>query len=176
MTSDARLVRLARLGRAVRVGLVGCCKKKLTTPGEHRAEELYQGNFFRKALPLARVLYDEVWILSALHGLVAPDQRLEAYEQELPTSHQARAAWGRAVLKSLADAYPAIPLHLVFLAGAPYVEGVTGYDASSRRYRFGNNIKLHEHGWTWEHPLAGCDRAARYRWFADQARGRVRPS
>jgi hypothetical protein len=60
--------RFSRLGRPVRVGLVGCSATKRV--GIHKARDLYLGAFFRRSLPLATRSCDEVWILSALYGLL----------------------------------------------------------------------------------------------------------
>jgi hypothetical protein len=61
-----------------------------------------------------------------------------------------------------------LPLHLVILAGALYVEGLTGYEARTGRCVSVNAHRLERLGWSYETPLEGLDRPARFRWFAAQ--------
>jgi hypothetical protein len=160
---QARLGRLRRLGRRVVVGLVACSKSK--RQGVHPARGLYTGAFFREALLISEDVHDETWILSARHGLVALDRELVAYDEELPGRRRDRVVWEIDVLSSVANAYLDLPLHLVFLAGAPYVEGVTGIDQRSERWASFNALAIERSGWTYETPLRGLDRRDRWRWF-----------
>ena len=163
----AHLTRLRALGRPVRVGLVGCSEKK-HREGIHPARELYRGNFFRRSLPIAEATCDEVWILSARHGLVALEQSLTYYNEPIATRRKDREHWGAGVFTSLANGYLDLPLHLVILAGALYVEGLTGYDARTGRCVSFNAHHLERLRWSYETPLEGLDRSARFRWFAAQ--------
>ena len=172
VAAAARLARLRLLGRHVRVGLVGCSATK--RPGTHPARELYIGAFFRRALPIAEKTCDEAWILSARYGLVALDHELPAYNEVLSGRQKDRGWWGGSVLTSLANAYEDLPVHLVFFAGAPYVEGVTGVDPRTGRWTSFNAMTLERNGWTYETPLRGLDRADRFRWF-DTNRNRASP-
>jgi hypothetical protein len=166
-TAAARLTRLRALGRPVHVGLVGCSDKK-HREGVHPARELYRGNFFRRSLPIAQATCDEVWILSALHGLVALERPLTYYNEPIPSRRKDRAYWGAVALTSLANSYLDLPLHLVILAGALYVEGLTGYEARTGRWVSFNAQRLERLGWSYETPLEGLDRPARFRWFVAQ--------
>jgi hypothetical protein len=160
---QARLDGLRVLGRPVRVGLVGCSASK--REGIHKARDLYLGAFFRHALPIALGSCDEVWILSARHGLLHLEHATASYDEQLPTRQRDRGFWGNGVLSSLHNAYPHLPVHLVFYAGAPYVEGITGLDPRTGRSANLNWIALGRAGWTYETPLRGLDRPARFAWF-----------
>lgn len=159
----ARMVRLRELGRRVRVALVGCSRSK--REGVHPARALYTGALFRRAVTTAESTCDETWILSARHGLVALERELSSYDEELSTRRKDRALWGAHVLTALSNAYLELPLHLVFLAGGPYVEGVTGVDQRSGRFVSFNAFRIDRDGWTYEAPLRGLDRPARWAWF-----------
>ena len=141
----------------------------------HRARTLYTGAFFRRALAVAEATCDESWVLSARHGLVALDRELVTYDEQLSGRRTERAIWGGGVLTSLVNSYRNLPLHLVFLAGAPYVEGVTGYDQRSDVWVSFNAQHLQRLAWTWEAPLRGLARPARWSWFASQARTAAAP-
>jgi cytoplasmic iron level regulating protein YaaA (DUF328/UPF0246 family) len=57
--------------------LISRSKTKLSTPA--KARELYTGQLFKKAVAWAQ-RHDYQWfIVSALHGLVTPDQQLDPY-------------------------------------------------------------------------------------------------
>ena len=75
-----RLDRLATLGRAVRVGLVGCAKQKRA--GTHLARDLYTSRSSASRRVAERTC-DEVFILSALHELVDLAQPLRSYDRRL---------------------------------------------------------------------------------------------
>lgn len=64
-----------------RVGLVACGATKL--PYRAAARDLYRGGLFQKSAALAERTCAQWFILSAKHGLVAPDTMLEPYEQQL---------------------------------------------------------------------------------------------
>lgn len=63
------------------IGLVGCAAAKLARPAP--ARELYTSQLFRKAAAYAELHSDRWYILSALHGLVAPSTVLEPYNVKL---------------------------------------------------------------------------------------------
>ena len=65
-----------------RVVLVACAKSKVSQPAA--AKDLYSSARFRKARAYAEKLGDPWFILSAEHGLVAPDEWLAPYERYLP--------------------------------------------------------------------------------------------
>ncbi len=62
----------------VRVALVACSASKLDRPAP--ARELYTGTAFRLAVAYAEVCGAAWYVLSAKHGVVAPDEVLEPYD------------------------------------------------------------------------------------------------
>jgi hypothetical protein len=160
---EARYLRLAALGRRVRVGLVGCSAKKQL--GVHPARVLYTGQFFRRALPIAEATSDETWILSARFGLVPLAAQVPCYDEALSSRRTERAAWGAGVITALGDAYPGLPLELVFHAGGPYVEGVTGLSQTTGHWVSFNADHFSSGLWTYSRPLHGLDRKGRWEWF-----------
>ena len=113
-------------GRAADVVLIGCVKTKLSHGA--RAKDLYTSDYFRKMRTYAEASGRPWFILSAEHGLIAPDEWLEPYERYLPdTSHVYRMAWGEKVAVQLAKAVgPLMNLVVEVHAGAAYVESVEG--------------------------------------------------
>ena len=74
------------------IALVACSKKKAAGPLP--AEELYAPSaLFSKSRAYALAHADRWLILSARHGLVAPDQELEPYDQRLGTTRTEREIW-----------------------------------------------------------------------------------
>jgi len=102
------------------VALVSCVGKKADSAV--RAADLYQSPWFLKARRYAEAGHDRWWVLSALHGLVAPDEIVAPYEKTLNRLPAAdRRAWASGVLHQLDDElHPAS--RVVFLAGLRYRE------------------------------------------------------
>ena len=82
------------------VCLVGCVKSKRTTPA--CAADLYTSALFRKCRRLAELRSDRWYILSAKHGLVAPDVMIAPYDDTLKCMAAAtRRTWSQKVLCKL---------------------------------------------------------------------------
>lgn len=145
-----RLAMYRELGRAVRVGLVGCAKSK---DGSARpARELYASRLFRSSLLYAERTTDETYIVSAFHGLVQPDDILAPYDHALSeTGKRARLAWGVRVVDALAARLPGLLPELVILAGHAYAFPIQSY-AKVR-------------GWTTDTPLARLAVGERLAWL-----------
>ena len=99
---------LTQLGKACthleqtsrRIGLVGCVKDKAATA--RPARDLYLSSLFRGRRRYVEHSCDEWWILSALHGLVDPDEMLEPYDVALKdASRSAKREWSVAVLRAI---------------------------------------------------------------------------
>ena len=103
-----------------RVGLVACAASKLAAAAP--ARHLYTSQLFRKASTYAARNTDLWFILSAEHGLVAPDTVLEPYDTRLGTKGAPPiAVWAERVNRQLAGALVGVTdPHLVVLAGAQY--------------------------------------------------------
>jgi hypothetical protein len=81
--------------------LVTCVKEKLKRPAE--ARDLYVSSLFQKQRAYAEACRVPWFILSAEHGLVAPDEWLAPYERYLPhTPPTYRKTWGHWVVERLA--------------------------------------------------------------------------
>lgn len=88
--------------RGVDVVLVGCVKSKLTHAVP--AKDLYISPLFRKERAYAEAAGERWFILSAEHGLVAPDEILQPYELRLSTTPASyRQQWGVNVVQQLQD-------------------------------------------------------------------------
>lgn len=109
-----------------RVLLLGCVKGKGPRPAP--ARDLYTSDLFRKRRTYAETSGHPWFILSALHGLVHPDDVLEPYDLALAKQSAAfRDRWGRQVVDALRDrlgslAGTSFEVH----AGAPYADAVRG--------------------------------------------------
>src|SRR5680860_82227 len=80
--------------------LVACVKAKAAAPAA--ARDLYVSPLFRKERDYAERSGVPWFILSAEHGLVAPDEWLAPYERYLPdTPRSFRSAWGHWVAERL---------------------------------------------------------------------------
>jgi hypothetical protein len=112
--AECRVLRSILPGRRpTRIALVGCGKEKLSTPAP--ARELYTGSLFAMARRFAETTCDRWFVLSAEHGLVAPETELAPYEAKLAGD----SAWSFRVAAQLAKSVPA-DATLVLLAGEAY--------------------------------------------------------
>lgn len=139
----------------MRIGLVGCGKKKLDRAAP--ARELYTGPLFRAALRYAEAMCDRVFVLSAKHGLLDIDTVVEPYDLRLPgLSKEDRRAWssfvaGQLVGEALCDPDP---IEVVALAGRDYCAALSLPD-----------------GWTLTEPLFGLQVGERLRWLTHHTPG-----
>jgi len=83
-----------------KIALVSCASRKIGF--ETTAETLYSSDLFRKASRLAEKRFDHWYILSAKHGLLAPQELVEPYDETLnKMSIEERKAWAEKVSGSL---------------------------------------------------------------------------
>jgi hypothetical protein len=112
--------------------LISCSKTK----GDYRgpAKDLYRSPLFSKSRKLAEMQGFSYSILSAKHGLVAPDEMIDPYDQTLkgaPKSY--RVEWGRQVADSIKNTLSHRDM-LIFLAGNDYFDPLKEFlDASQWR-------------------------------------------
>lgn len=100
--------------------LIPCAATK--QPGRHQAKDLYVSDLFKKARAYAEQKADQYFILSAKHGLLEPDDELNAYEKTLnKMSRAARSAWSSEVFADLRLIIGAGD-HVIILAGEKYRE------------------------------------------------------
>lgn len=102
--------------------LISCVKSKKKESA--RAEELYISDWFRKALQYARTLNpDNIFVLSAEHGLLSLGDVIEPYEKTLNTMGvSARRVWAADVLCRLQGLTDLKKDCFVILAGEKYRE------------------------------------------------------
>lgn len=141
----------------MRYYLVGCGKAKRAE--QSAARELYVGNLFRAARAYVEAQESRPWwwVLSARHGLVKPDQRLEPYEQTMPTTVTGQRRWASVVLTQLEQQLGRAALaeaELVLLAGSRYTDGLRGL--------------LEACGVAVLEPLRGLELGERLSWFKRQ--------
>ncbi|SUF09238.1 MULTISPECIES: DUF6884 domain-containing protein [Rhodococcus] len=131
--------------------LVTCVKSKREAPSA--AKDLYVSPLFTKQRAYAEQTGRPWFILSAEHGLVAPDDWLAPYERYLPDTPPAyRAAWGRWVAERLELLTGPLQDRVVEIhAGATYLDALAPH--------------LHAKGASIRTPLAGLSMGHRLSWY-----------
>ena len=118
--------------------LVGCVKSK--RPARGAAKDLYSSPLWRCRRAYAESLGCPWYILSAQHGLLDPEKRIDPYDlalKDLPA--KARWTWSARVIDALKSRVPSLRDKLIEIhAGATYVtygleEGLRDARASVRR-------------------------------------------
>lgn len=158
-------VTLVESGVPKNVALVGCGKAKLSTTEKVHAHELYVGNPFRLSCTYATATADDVHILSALHGLLSPWDRIAPYEFSMTKMFVSeQRQWGLRVVRALKALYPLTRLRITFLAGRHYIRPIVGaLTEQDRQY------------WTFDDPLMGLDLFQRNRWLKKKLDALVGP-
>jgi len=110
-----------------RVALVACCKAK-RPDAALPARDLYIGQLFRNAAAYCDVAYPgRWWILSARHGLLAPDDVIRPYDATLLTmTPLERTTWNEKVAAQLRAKFPLGTFFDVF-AGNLYADCLAGF-------------------------------------------------
>ena len=112
--------------RRKRVALIGCGKQKAERTCA--ASEMYRSALFRAAWRWASLHCDQVFILSAKHGLLEPTTIIEPYDEALPRDLAGREAWGMRVGAQIDKAVPDLEAILVVLAGERYADVINFED------------------------------------------------
>jgi len=103
-----------------KIALIYCVSKKLSFKA--RAEDLYVSPYFIYSLKYARKLKpDDIFILSAKHGLLSLDNEIEPYDltlNEMGTSQ--RKKWASKVLEQIKAEADLEKNHFIILAGEKY--------------------------------------------------------
>lgn len=135
--------------------LIGCVKQKLPVPAA--AKDLYTSPLFRKGRRYAEAAGIPWFVLSAEHGLVAPDELLAPYDRRLSkTDREYRQAWGVQVVDQLAAAVGSLSGKTVEVhAGTAYVEPI-------RQHLMAAGATLIE-------PLAGLRLGPRLAWYGQES-------
>jgi hypothetical protein len=139
-----------------RIGLVGCVKRKVSQAAP--ARDLYASPLFLGRRRFVERTCDRWYILSALHGLVDPDQSLEPYDRTLKNaSISERRAWSTRVLDQLSRAVGDVAgLTFEIHAGAEYIE-------------FGLRQALEREGAQVDLPAKGLRMGEQLAFYSDQA-------
>jgi hypothetical protein len=105
--------------------LIGCTSKKLDHAAP--ARDLYLGRLFAASVAYAESLGAKWFVLSALHGVVGPDDVLEPYDVTLVGADTSqRMTWAAMVSDQLGERFDARQRFIV-LAGSEYVRGLERY-------------------------------------------------
>lgn len=104
--------------------LVSCGARKAKAPAP--ARELYASTLFKKTLAFAEGRADAVFILSAKHGLISPEQVIAPYNFKLTElKGKERGAWAGRVLFELRERVPK-GSRVIILAGRTYRNPLEG--------------------------------------------------
>ena len=128
-----------------RIVCIGCVKSKRSR--RSKAADLYTSALFRKSYAYAQTLNpDQVFILSAKHGVLRPTDEIEPYEMTLKKmSRQERRAWSEKVLSELSKSADLQNDEFVFLAGQPYrehlVNRIRNYTVPMEGLTFGQQLQ-----------------------------------
>lgn len=126
------------------IAFIACSKTKLGYPAP--AHQLYQGALFKKSLKYCLKNFDEVYILSAKHGLVELTDMLDPYEETLYTkSESERREWSDKVKKQI------------------HKKNIQG------RFFFFTGFKYHEF-FDGEKPLLGLSIGICLQWFSSKSK------
>lgn len=133
--------------------LISCSKSKLAT--EAPARELYTGQLFKKAVVWAERHRYPWFIISALHGLVTPDQTLQPYNFTIKELRKReREGW----------AYRAIGCQLSKYASS----GSHVFLIMPELYRGHIQTTLRESGITYENPVEGMGIGQQMKWLTNE--------
>lgn len=104
--------------RIKKICLVSCVSRK--QDGRHAAAELYTSDWFVKARSLVQALDAPWFILSARHGLLAPQEEIQAYDKTLNKMSSAqRRDWAEKVISQMQSRLPPAD-EVVLFAGMKY--------------------------------------------------------
>jgi hypothetical protein len=103
--------------------LIACSNAKLDTAAQ--ARDLYQGQAFRFAMAAAERAGADVLILSALHGVIDPEQNIAPYDRALcKMNRQQRKVWAGMAAQQLQQHKGRT---VTVLAGKDYAAAVEGF-------------------------------------------------
>lgn len=134
--------------------LIACVKTKLIQAAA--AKDLFISSLFRKERAYAESTGVPWYILSAEHGLIAPEQWVEPYDRYLgEESSQYREAWGSKVVADLERIEGPLQGKVIEIhAGAPYFDAIRGglqfrgaiISDPLRGLRFGERLRWYSSG------------------------------
>jgi len=127
------------------VALISCVKSKKTN--KLIVSDLYTSTLFKYNLAYAKKIgSDEIYILSALHGLLRLDEQIEPYEKTLNKMRKAeRLECSKKVISQLKELCSIDNTNFTILAGVKYREYIlphlNEYSIPFEGVRFGEQLK-----------------------------------
>lgn len=132
------------------VVLISCVSQKLDV--KSTAKDLYTSTLFKKNIAYAEILQpNEIYILSAKHGLLQLDDEIEPYNLTLNTMKtNEKKEWAEQVLEQLNRVEDINNTNFIFLAGINYrkylVEYMPYHEVPMEGLRIGKQLQyLTEH-------------------------------
>jgi hypothetical protein len=156
-------------GEHITVICLGCVSEK--RPGTHAASELYDSQLFRARLKYAKERTDmrHIRILSAKHYAIDPSDRIDCYDQKLPTKRDHLEGWGEQtaglLIREYLEMYPQCDsITYEIHAGRAYAESLMRIDFWHDRPSAKNlKTKLTT---TW--PVEGMGIGQQLQWYSRQ--------
>ena len=145
------------------IALIACCKSKDWSVDIQPAENIYTGQLFRAQLAYARrhLPDEQIYVLSALYGLIALDHVIEPYEQTLNKMNMAeRLNWAWDVERAWGLHCPEATT-VWMMAGQAYRENLVELLAR----RGGDVVRPHP---------AGLGYVQQVRWYTQQVQSEVK--
>ncbi len=133
-------------GRSKRVALVACGKRKLGH--QAKAKDLYAGTLFKLSMAYAGTLEaDKLFILSAKHGLLDPEQKIEPYDKTLKWMPARDVKlWAAEVVAALGRVANLQSDHFILLAGNEYrkylIPYLQSYEVPLEGMRLGEQLSF----------------------------------
>lgn len=91
-----------------KIALIACSKRKIKDGKKHYAKDIYLGSNFKKSLEKYQEFCDKFLILSDLHYVLEPNEKIEYYEVEVPLSKRKileKKEWSEIVFKKLTEKF-----------------------------------------------------------------------
>lgn len=128
-----------------RIVLISCVSRK--QPNKSKVRDLYTSTLFKLNLKYAEKLEpDEIFVLSAKHGLLSLDVEIEPYNQTLnEMSAYEIKLWSEKVLRQISDVSDIKNTKYIFLAGTSYrkylLPHMEDYEIPLKGLRIGEQLK-----------------------------------
>lgn len=150
---------------ALDVALIGTSAWRVIrdpNPGEVfvQAERFYVGRVLDLSLRLTTLCGWEPFLLSSLHGAVAPAERIPATEIMFASMYSSEHdRWGEKVVDDLLSLYVLTHVRVIFLAGDHFVRAILPW------------LRKHVGYWSYKAPLAGLSTRERIGWLKAHVEG-----
>lgn len=136
----------------IRFVLISCSKSKLSATAP--ARELYTGQLFKRAVSWAQRQNLTWFVVSALHGLLIPEQTIAPYNYTIKDLRgREREQWANRVVSAELTRHVAKQSHAILILPEPY-----------RRFI---EPELTKNEITYENPLAGKGIGQQIKWLAE---------